>query len=84
MNDPTLKRIVEVFSVVEESKEISDDLKKIAANAKKVFDHLSEDAVALLVWDLLPVKRRPAVSTVKAVLLALARINEHTHQPKKG
>lgn len=85
MNDLNVKRIVEVFSAVEtDTKEVSDELKKISANAKKVFEHLTDDAVALLVWDLLPTRRRPAKSTVKEILKALTRIHEYTHQPKKG
>jgi hypothetical protein len=83
MTDQTIKRIVEVFHEVEvETKEISAELKKTSAHAKKVFEHLTEDAVALLVWDLLPVRKRPARSTVKEILKALTRIDEYSNKDK--
>lgn len=79
MSDATIKRIVEVFHDTEiHAKEISEEIKKTSNYAKLIMKHLTDETLALLVWDMLPVKRRPARSTVLAVLRTLAHLEEHT------
>jgi hypothetical protein len=80
MSDPTIKRIVEVFQEPAETKEVSEELKIIGHHIRNSMKHLNLDALSLLVWDLLPTRKRPARSTVREILHALSRIDEYTKE----
>jgi hypothetical protein len=80
MSDPTIKRIVEVFTEPAETKEVSAELKQFGAHVRASLKHLNLDALSLLVWDLLPTRKRPARSTVREILHALSRIDEYTKE----
>lgn len=80
MSDPTIKRIVEVFQEPVETKQVSAELKMVGANVRATLKHLNLDALSLLVWDLLPARKRPARSTVREILHALTRIDEYTKE----
>lgn len=80
MSDPTIKRIVELFAEPVETKEIATELKQMGANMRATLKHLNLDALSLLVWDLLPARKRPARSTVREILQALTRIDEYTKE----
>ena len=79
MSDPTIKRIVEVFTEPVETS-MPKELKEVAAHVRASLKHLNMDALSLLVWDLLPTRKRPARNTVRAVLEALTRIDEYTKE----
>ncbi len=80
MSDPTIKRIVEVFT--EEVKtEIPTELSIIAKNIRASLKHLNAHALAVLVWDLLPTRKRPAISTVEQIIVALSNVGQHTEEP---
>jgi hypothetical protein len=80
MSDFTIKRIVETFTEPVETKEIGAELKAIASNVRASLKHLNLDALSILVWDLLPARKRPARSTVREILSALSRVDEHTKE----
>lgn len=79
MSDPTIKRIVEVFHEPLETK-LPEELKIVAHHIRDSMKHLNLDALSLLVWDLLPTRKRPARSTVKEILSALSRVDEYTKE----
>lgn len=79
MGEQQVKRIVEIFHETEIStKTISEEIKKAAANAKKMTEHLTEEAIVILIWDLLPTTRRPSKLRIREVLRALTRLDEYT------
>lgn len=82
MGEPQVKRIVELFHETDIStKKISDEIKKASQHAKNMTEHLTEEAIVILIWDLLPTSRRPSKLRIREVLRALTRLDEYT---KKG
>ena len=78
MGEQQVKRIVELFHDMDIStKTISDEIKKASTHAKEMTKHLTEEAVVILVWDLLPASRRPSKLRIREIIRALTHLDEY-------